>query len=559
MENIIEEAISEPVSPTGQFLSSSVLSLCVIGVLESEVPIDDSQTMPLLKTVFLPINPRFSSIMVTNEDGEKRWKRVEVRLEDHINVPIFASGMSPEFYDECLDDYLSKIAMENFPESRPKWEIHIIKYPTSHAAGNVIFKLHHSLGDGFSLMGALLSCLQRADNPSLPLTFPSIQLHTKKDGKKFSMCRIVPKFFSSVLYTVSDFFSSITTSCLIEDDKTPIRSSQSGVEFLPVSIATMTFSLDDIKQIKSKLGVMVTISSVQIFNTQIRHNHRTKDGFCLGVDVRIFVSSPPVRPLLPTLNDVITGTIFLGTRLYMEALSPGSGKASTTSLVLLNTRMFVGYKSIQEMVKPNAELPWGNHFAFLNVSIPKLTDAEAKNPLQFVLKARQIIKRKRMSSFAVYLTAKYLQLVKKIKGPKGASKYIYGTMKNTSMGITNVMGPIEQMALANHPVKGLYFVVTGAPQTVRTLSPSRKNSLVAPSDRCGSLGPKKPTGSETGLTEIRPAPRRFLVRVKELVFGQGMAPSPAPEAPSNDGKAIDQGIAYALLLLALAITYLIPD
>jgi len=65
------------------------------------------------------------------------------------------------------------------------WEIHIIKYPTSHAARNVIFKLHHSLGDGFSLMGALLSCLQRVDNPSLPLTFPSIQSHTNKDGKNF--------------------------------------------------------------------------------------------------------------------------------------------------------------------------------------------------------------------------------------------------------------------------------------------------------------------------------------------------------------------------------------
>lgn len=44
------------------------------------------------------------------------------------------------------------------------------------------------------------------------------------------------------------------------------------------------------------------------------------------------------------------------------------------------------------------------------------------------------------------------------------SKYLHGTLKNTSMGITNVMGPMEQMALANHPVKGLYFVVTGAPQ-----------------------------------------------------------------------------------------------
>uniref|UniRef100_A0A6N2MQ22 O-acyltransferase WSD1 C-terminal domain-containing protein n=1 Tax=Salix viminalis TaxID=40686 RepID=A0A6N2MQ22_SALVM len=143
----------------------------------------------------------------------------------------------------------------------------------------------------------------------------------------------------------------------------------------------------------------------------------------------------------------------------METLSPGSGSANSTSLVLLNTRMFAGYKSIKEMVKPNAELPWGNNFAFLTIPLPKLRDVGAENPLQFVFKARQIIMRKRMSSFAVYLTA-------------GASKYIHGTMRNTSMGITNVMGPIEQMALASHPVKGLYFVVTGAPQ-----SDDRSNKL----------------------------------------------------------------------------------
>ncbi|KAJ6862949.1 arabinogalactan peptide [Populus alba x Populus x berolinensis] len=41
----------------------------------------------------------------------------------------------------------------------------------------------------------------------------------------------------------------------------------------------------------------------------------------------------------------------------------------------------------------------------------------------------------------------------------------------------------------------------------------------------------------------------------EFGFGQGTAPSPA-EGPSNDGKTIDQGIAYILLMLALAITYL---
>ncbi|KAK8581743.1 hypothetical protein V6N12_071952 [Hibiscus sabdariffa] len=39
-------------------------------------------------------------------------------------------------------------------------------------------------------------------------------------------------------------------------------------------------------------------------------------------------------------------------------------------------------------------------------------------------------------------------------------------------------------------------------------------------------------------------------------YGQSLDLSPAP-APSSDGTAIDQGIAYILLLLALAVTYLI--
>jgi hypothetical protein len=97
-------------------------------------------------------------------------------LEEHINVPEFPSDKSTNsYYDECLDEYMSKIAMEHLPQDRPLWEIHIIKYPTTNAAGTLVFKLHHALGDGYSLMGALLSCLERADNPSLPFTLPSSQ------------------------------------------------------------------------------------------------------------------------------------------------------------------------------------------------------------------------------------------------------------------------------------------------------------------------------------------------------------------------------------------------
>ncbi|KAF2283189.1 hypothetical protein GH714_043519 [Hevea brasiliensis] len=298
--------------------------------------------------------------------------------------------------------------------------MHIIKYPTSNAAGNLIFKLHHALGDGFSLMGALLSCLQRVENPSIPLTFPPLQLRSKPEIFK-SKKSTVSETFSSIFNTMSDFGWSLLKSSVVEDVQSPVRSGDDGVEFKPITISTMTFSLDQIKQIKTRLGV--------------------------------------------TINDVITGIIFYGIRLYMLAVSNNSTNAHSTALVLLNTRIIGSYKSVKEMVKPNAESPWGNQFGFLHVSMPELTKAAETNPLLFVEKAQQIIKRKR-GSLAVNLTGKLLEAVRKLRGPEATAKYIHSTLKNSSMTISNVIGPVERMALANHPVKGLYFMVVGVPQSL---------------------------------------------------------------------------------------------
>ncbi|XWS68653.1 hypothetical protein CRYUN_Cryun04dG0109400 [Craigia yunnanensis] len=372
--NVEEGEYSEPVSPTGQYFNSSVLSICVLGVLDSEIPIDDSPTMALLKDVFLPINPRFSSLMVKDENGTKQWKKVEVKLEDHVNIPVFPPGLSPVSYDNYLSDYLSKIAMEQLPQNRPLWNIHIIKYPTSNAAGNIIFKLHHALGDGFSFMGALLSCLKRAENPSVPLTFPSLSFAPNLSRNSNSIFRNMTNVLYSAFNTVSDFGWSLLKSSYLEDDRTLIRSGDPGVEFKPVVVSTMTFSLDHIKQIKTKLGV--------------------------------------------TINDVITGIIFFGTRLYMQGTR--SNKLSnehSTALVLLNTRIIGGYKSVKEMVKPDAESPWGNQFGFLHVSLPELTSAETCNPIEFVWKAQKLIQRKR-NSRAVFLTGQLLEGLRKYTGPE---------------------------------------------------------------------------------------------------------------------------------------------
>ncbi|KAL1555606.1 wax ester synthase/diacylglycerol acyltransferase 4-like [Salvia divinorum] len=412
-----EEEGLEPMSPSAQYLKSSALSLTICGVLESEDEIDDSKTMSLLKDIFLPINPRFSSIMVTNKKGERKWKKVEVNLEEHVIVPTFPSGMSVDYYDDCFNEYLSKIATKQLPLQWPLWEIHIVKYPTKNAAGNAIFKLHHSLGDGYSLMGALLSCLQRADDPSMPLTFPSAGTRIRR--KKF--LQRIPRFFTGLVHTAHDFGWGLFKSTLIKDDKSPIRSGVDGVEFRPIVTTTTMFYIDQLKQIKSKLNV--------------------------------------------TINDVITGVIILGTRLYMQKVDEESIKSKTTALVLLNTRAIGGYKSIDEMIKPNSDSAWGNRFAFLQVPLPKLTRAELLNPLVFVKKSHRIIKRQKNSA-AVYLTGQLLRLVTKVKGHETTARHIHATLKNTSMAISNLIGPVEQMALANQLCKGLYFVVAGPPQSL---------------------------------------------------------------------------------------------
>ncbi|KAL2483333.1 O-acyltransferase (WSD1-like) family protein [Forsythia ovata] len=422
----------EPMSPSAQYLKSSELSLTILGILELEAPIDESIAMQLLKDVFLPINHRFSSIMVSKKSGAKIWKRVEVNLKDHVNVPVFPSGMSTQYYDECFNEYLSKLALDQLPENRPLWEIHIIKYPTKNAAENLIFKLHHSLGDGYSLMGALLSCLQRLDNPSMPLTFPSRQSNSKPNLYSQGFFRHVPGFFSGLINTAYDFGWNVLKSSLIEDDISPIRSGDEGVELRPIVITTTTFSIEHIKQIKTKLQV--------------------------------------------TINDVITGVIIFGTRLYMQRDNQDSNKANCTALVLLNTRAIGGYKSVNDMIKPNAEMPWGNRFAFLHVSIPKLSAFELNNPLEFVDKARQLIKRQRNSA-SVYLTGQFLRTIAKLRGPEATSKYIYGTLNNSSLTISNVMGPVEQMALANIPIKGLYFNVAGVPQSLQVTMVSYVDKL----------------------------------------------------------------------------------
>ena len=47
---------------------------------------------------------------------------------------------------------------------------------------------------------------------------------------------------------------------------------------------------------------------------------------------------------------------------------------------------------------------------------------------------------------------------------QAVARYVRNSLKKSSMIISNMIGPVEKMSVANHPVKGFYFLVFGSPE-----------------------------------------------------------------------------------------------
>ncbi|KAI4299767.1 hypothetical protein L6164_033194 [Bauhinia variegata] len=127
----IREELAQPVSPMGQCFNSSVMCINVLAVLELKFP---------LMTCKFHLSLEMSSFLsthVSDKNGKKIWKQVEVKLEEHIIIPKFPNGMSMDSYEDCFNDYISSIAMEQLPQNKPLWQIHEIIYPTSKSAGTL--------------------------------------------------------------------------------------------------------------------------------------------------------------------------------------------------------------------------------------------------------------------------------------------------------------------------------------------------------------------------------------------------------------------------------------
>ena len=247
----------EPLTPAGRLFVRPEMNQiihCALGV-KNQLDIDAVKSQ--IRDSFLLKHPRFCSLMVVDHHGLERWRRTSVELDRHLIIiesPVNSNGDD----EAAVNEYLADMSTESgLSLDKPLWEIHFLM-----AHKCVVFRIHHALGDGISLMSMLLSGCRKVGEPdAVPSLGPVSSTNRRKTrvGKSRynyywdMIVELVGVLWHSLVF-VMEFLVKLLWLC---DRKTAI-SGGDGVELWPRKLATARFFLDDMKIVKKAIDNAVS-------------------------------------------------------------------------------------------------------------------------------------------------------------------------------------------------------------------------------------------------------------------------------------------------------------
>ncbi|KAI8018391.1 O-acyltransferase WSD1, partial [Camellia lanceoleosa] len=189
-----------------------------------------------------------SSEVLDKKSGKLKWVATELNVDEHVVVPELDQNM--ESPDKFVEDYICNLTKTDVDKTKPLWDVHILDIKTSDSECVIVYRVHHSIGDGTSLMALLLACCRKVSNPE---ALPSIPVMKKSSLIKnfgfWSVLRLVRNTIIGVLLFVA-------TSLFLKDTETPIKASQ-RVEKNARRIIRRTVNLDDVKLIKKAMNATI--------------------------------------------------------------------------------------------------------------------------------------------------------------------------------------------------------------------------------------------------------------------------------------------------------------
>ncbi|KAK2453115.1 O-acyltransferase (WSD1) family protein [Trifolium repens] len=439
--------VDQPLSPAARLFHSPSFNCYVIAIIGCKTNINlqvirDGLCQTLLK------HPRFTSKLV--KKGRKtKWTQTTIDLDNHIIVPKIDS--KPDFPDRFVEDYISNLTKTPLDISKPLWEFHLLDIKTSNAESVGIFRIHHSLGDGTSLISLLIAATRKTSDPNALPTVPSTT-HKKVDDSVSSVqnCSIVVKFLLSTLWglrliwnTIVDVLFLVLTILFFKDTQTPLKGAH-GVELNTKRFVYRMVSMDDIKLVKAEMKT--------------------------------------------TINDVLLGLTQAGLSRYLSReygvkyANDGAAKQRKNSIpnnirmrasILVNIRPSPGIQDIANMMAEKGKARWGNHMGYI---ICPFSIALHEDPLEYVRQAKATVERKKHSLEAICSYA-FAKLVLNLFGVKIAGVITRRALFHTTMAFSNVPGPVEEISFYGHPVAYIAPSVYGHPHALTIHFQSYANQM----------------------------------------------------------------------------------
>ncbi|CAH1426572.1 unnamed protein product [Lactuca virosa] len=420
-----KEQEDQPLSPMARLFHEPGSNVYIISIMGCKTKINVDVLKENLVQSLLR-HPRFSSLQVFNKETRSiRWVPTNVNIDDHVIVPKLEPNIA--FPDSFVEDYISNLSKSPIEDSKPLWDLHILDIKTTNNEGTGVFRFHHSLGDGISLMTLLLACTRKSSDPNALPTLPFNKDYSYIKFKGF--CSVLEMLWNSCVALVMFVF----TVLFLKDTETPLKGNL-GVENRPRRFVHRSVNLVDIKAVKNVMGV--TVNDVVLGVTQA--------GLSRYLNRRYSEISNAKGTYHCNKNNFIPKNIRLRATFFF------------------NLRATTRVDTLVETMKTGKLGRWGNQIGY--VLLPFKIGLKT-NPLDYVKEAKAVIDRKK-ASFEPLYTYFIVYFVLKLFGIKAVGKLNHKVFSNTTLWFSNVPGPEQEVTFYGHDLTYLAPSCYGQPNAL---------------------------------------------------------------------------------------------
>lgn len=236
----------QPLTPAGRLFLQPLTDQVINCAIATVDPLDIEAIKNEVRNSVMLKHPRFCSLMVRDSGGREYWRRTEVNIDRHFIIRHQPLTDDPE--SDAINDYMADLSFSSpLSMDKPLWELHLLM-----AHRTVVFRVHHALGDGISLMSMFLCSCRRIDDPEKLPEIGGVGASTSP-RRQWGLLSLLMVVWYTIIY-VLEF--SLRTLWL--KDKRTVLSGGDGVELWPRKLATASFSLDDMKTVKRAVADAVT-------------------------------------------------------------------------------------------------------------------------------------------------------------------------------------------------------------------------------------------------------------------------------------------------------------